>query len=407
MGGLLLFIIAEILLRVLVAAQTRVQAYGHILAGVVVLHGHLPVTLVDGPEVCLQKLAVQAQRVGLGGLAQFLLPRGLLANGAVIHIVDGLVQLAAFLAQALGAVLRGVVVLEHLAVGRIPGQNRRAAVLLRHKEAELHGLRCAVRLGQTHRGGRAAVGVLVLQFVDGRGQPGLLLGGQVAGQRGRFPQCAADSLPHDNGADARHRLAERLCNGQVLLARSGHDGGGARLQKVRPRGLGRQRVGQTRQQLADLAVVKVHPLEGINDAPALHEHQIGVAAHQLDGQRIRDQVAHLVRAAEVKIDDAVPRLAAQLNEPPAGQVLAQQHTEARRRERVLEALLRQADAGRAAAGRQQQAVGLGAGAQGHKHLVAGRLKNFVDLGIEQRVFQFTGDQRQRCGIKGHGNGSLL
>ena len=190
-------------------------------------------------------------------------------------------------------------------------------------------------------------------------------------------------------------------------ARSGHDGGGARLQKVRPRGLGRQRVGQTRQQLADLAVVKVHPLEGINDAPALHEHQIGVAAHQLDGQRVRDQVAHLVRAAEVKIDDAVPRLAAQLNEPPAGQVLAQQHTEARRRERVLEALLRQADAGRAAAGRQQQTVGLGAGAQGHKHLVAGRLKNFVDLGIEQRVFQFTGDQRQRCGIKGHGNGSLL
>ena len=177
--------------------------------------------------------------------------------------------------------------------------------------------------------------------------------------------------------------------------------------KVRPRGLGRQRVGQTRQQLADLAVVKVHPLEGINDAPALHEHQIGVAAHQLNGQRVRDQVAHLVRAAEVKIDDAVPRLAAQLNEPPAGQVLAQQHTEARRRERVLEALLRQADAGRAAAGRQQQTVGLGAGAQRHKHLVAGRLKNFVDLGIEQRVFQFTGDQRQRCGIKGHGNGSLL
>ena len=398
MGGLLLFIIAEILLRVLDAAQTRIEFDGHILAGVIVLHGDLTVALMQRPEVRLQQFAVQPQRIGLGRLAQFLFAGRLLADSAVVHIVDRLVQLTALLAQALGAVLGGVIILQQLAVGGVLGQNGRAAVLLRHKEAEFHRLGRAVRLGQPHRRGDAAAGMLLLQLVNGRRQPCFFLGGQIACQRGRLTEGAADSLPHDDRADARHGLTQCLRDGQVFFAGRGHDGGGARLQKVRPCGLGRQRVGKARQQLADLAVVKIDPLQGINDAAVLDKHQIRVPPHQLDRQRVGDKVAHLIGAAEIKIDDAVPRLAPQLDQTAACQVLAQQHTEARRRERVFKAFPRQADAGRAAARRQQQTVGLGAGAQRDKHLIPGRLENFINFRIQQGIFQFTGDQRQRCGI---------
>ena len=240
--------------------------------------------------------------------------------------------------------------------------------------------------------------MLRLQLVDGRCQPCFFLGGQIAGQRRGLSQRAAGSFPHNDRADAGHRLAEGLRNGEFLLARSGHDGSGARLQKVRPCRLGRQRVGKARQQLADLAVVKIDPLQGINDAATLDKHQIGVPPHQLDRQRVGDEVAHLIGAAEIKIDDAVPRLAPQLDQTAACQVLAQQHAEARGRKRVFKAFPCQTDTGRAAARRQQQTVGLGAGAQRDKHLIPGRLENFINFRIQQGVFQFTGDQRQRCGI---------
>ena len=91
-GGLLLFIVAEIFLRVLIGTKARVQLDGDILAGVVVLHGHLAVALVYSPEVGLQQLTVQAQRIGLGGLGQFLAAGGLLADGTVVHVVHSLVQ---------------------------------------------------------------------------------------------------------------------------------------------------------------------------------------------------------------------------------------------------------------------------------------------------------------------------
>ena len=402
MGGLLLFIVAEIFLRVLIGTEARVQLDGDILAGVVVLHGHLTVALVYGPEVGLQQLTVQAQRIGLGGLGQFLAAGGLLADGTVVHVVHSLVQFAALLPQAFGAVLGGVVVLQQFAVAGVLGQQRGAAVLLRHKEAELHRLGHAIRLGQAHRRGGATVGMFGLQLIDGGGKLGFFVNSQVAGQRRGLAQSAADGLPHDNRADTRHGLAQGLGDGQVLLAGSGHHGGGAGNEEVRPGGLGRQRVGQTGQQLADLAVLKIHTLEGIDDAAVLHQHQVGVASHQLRRHGVHDQVAHLVGAAEVKVDDAVARLPAQIDQAAAGQMLAQQHAEARGRKRVFKVLLGQADACRPAAGRQQQPVGLCAGAQRHQHFVSGRLKDLIDLGIQQGGFQFPGYQRQGRSIKRHG-----
>ena len=118
-GGLLLFIIAEVFLRVLVGSKAGVQADGHILAGIVVLHGGLAVAFLDGPLVGLQQLAVQAQGIGFFTLGQFLPPGGLFAHSAFVQVMHRFVQLAALLLQPLGAVLGGVIILQQLAVGGV------------------------------------------------------------------------------------------------------------------------------------------------------------------------------------------------------------------------------------------------------------------------------------------------
>ncbi len=83
-GGLLLFIVFEIFLGVVIGTEARIQPDGHILAGVVVLHGGLAVAFLDGPLVGLQQLAVQAQGIGFFTLGQFLPPGGLFAHSAFV-----------------------------------------------------------------------------------------------------------------------------------------------------------------------------------------------------------------------------------------------------------------------------------------------------------------------------------
>ena len=85
----------------------------------------------------------------------------------------------------------------------------------------------------------------------------------------------------------------------------------------------------------------------------------------------------------------------------AGEVLAHQHAEGGRRLRVFKGFLGQADPGGTAAGRQQQRVGVRAGAQGNDQLIAGRFKQFCDLGVGQNGFQFPGRQFQCRGIQCH------
>ena len=172
-------------------------------------------------------------------------------------------------------------------------------------------------------------------------------------------------------------------------------------QKIGPGRLGGRGIGQTGQELTDIAVLKIHPLKGVDDLSVLHQHQIGVAAHQLRAEDVPHKVAHLVGALELEVDDAVARLHPDVQQTPAGEMLPHQHTEGGRRFGVLEALLGQADSCRAAPGRQQQAVGIGAGAQGDDQLIAGRLKQFCDLGVGQRGLQFRRRQRQCRGIQCH------
>ena len=207
---------------------------------------------------------------------------------------------------------------------------------------------------------------------------------------------AADHRPYTG-----HRLVQRICHRQLPLTGCCHDGRAAHQQKIRPCGLGRRGVGQARQQLPDIAVLKIHPLEGVDNFAALHQHKVGVASHQLSAQGIAHKVAHLVGALKIKVDDAVARFHVHIQQSAAGQVLADEHTEGGRRLGVFKGLLGQAHPGRAAAGRQQQRVGIGAGAQGDDQFIPGRFKNFCDLGIGQGGFQLRSRQRQCRGIQCH------
>ena len=240
-----------------------------------------------------------------------------------------------------------------------------------------------------------------LQLVDRRHQAALLgigqlVGGQVLAVKGAPCGFAADHRPY-----AGHRLVQRVRHRQLPLTGRCHDGCAAHQQKIRAGGLGRRSVGQARQQLPDVAVLKIHPLEGIDDLAALHQHKVGVASHQLRAQGIAHKVAHLVGALKIKVDDTVARLHVHIQQSAAGQVLAHEHTEGGRRLGVFKGLLGQAHPGRAAAGRQQQGVGIGAGAQGDDQLIPGRFKNFCDLGIGQGGFQLRSRQRQCRGIQCH------
>ena len=344
-----------------------------------------------------QQLAVQAQLFAFAAGSKLFLPCCLLAQSAVVHIVHRLVQLLALGAQTLGAVLLGVVALQHRVEGRPLPDGVLLAVLLRAEEGILH--RLAVRRGDAAR--TAALCVQLLQLVNCRHQAALLgigqlVGGQMFSVKGAPCGFAADHRPY-----AGHRLVQRVRHRQLPLTGCCHNGRTAYQQKVRAGRLGGCGVGQTRQQLPDVAVLKIHPLEGIDDLAALHQHKVGVASHQLSAQGIAHKVAHLVGALKIKIDDTVARLHVHIQQSAAGQVLAHEHTEGGRRLGVFKGLLGQAHPGRAAAGRQQQRIGIGAGAQGDDQLIPGRFKNFCDLGIGQGGFQLRCRQRQCRGIQCH------
>ena len=150
-------------------------------------------------------------------------------------------------------------------------------------------------------------------------------------------------LAADHRADTGHRFIQGVCHRQVALAGRRHNGRRADSQKIRPGRLGGRRVGQAGQELTDIAVLEIHPLEGIDDLAVLHQHQIGVTAHQLGAEDVAHKVAHLVGTLELEVDDSVARLHPDVQQTPAGEMLAHQHTERGRRLGVFEAFLGQAD----------------------------------------------------------------
>lgn len=140
----------------------------------------------------------------------------------------------------------------------------------------------------------------LLQLVDCSHQAAFLgisqlVGGQVLAVKGAPCSFAADHRPY-----AGHRFVQSIRHRQLPLTGCCHDGRAAHQQKIRAGGLGRRGVGQARQQLTDVTVLKIHPLEGVNNFAALHQHKVGVAPHQLRAQGIAHKVAHLVGALKSK-----------------------------------------------------------------------------------------------------------
>ena len=370
-GGLLLFIVLEEVLSVLAGCEPQVQRDGHLFALVVpVGHGDALHALLGQIEVCREQLTVQTQLFALAAGSKLFLTGGLLAHGALVHIVHGLVQLLAFGAQAFRAVLLSVVALQHGVEGGPFLYYILFAVLLRAEEGILDGLSAGVG----DAAGRTAGCVLFLQLVDGSHKLALLFLGQLIGGQMFAVKGTPCSFAADHRANTGHGLVEGICHRQISLAGCCHDGRTAHQQEVRSCRLGRRGVGQARQQLAHIAVLKIHALECVNDLAVLHQNQIGVAAHQFGTQGVAHKVAHLVGALKIKIDDAVSRLHVHVQQPAAGEMLAHQHTEGGRRFRVFKAFFGQAHAGGTAAGRKQQRIGIRAGTQGEHQLITGGFK---------------------------------
>ena len=308
-----------------------------------------------------------------------------------------LVQFLAFGAQTFGAVFLRVVALQHRIEGRPFRYFILLAILLRAEEGILDGLSAGV--GDAARA--AALFVDLLQLVDGSHQAALLFLRQLAGDPMFAVKRAPCGFPADHRTHTSHGLVQGIRHRQVTLTGGRHDGRRAHQQKIRPGRLRRRRIGQTRQQLPYIAVLKIHPLECINDLAILHQHQIGVTPHQLRTQGVSYKVAHLVGALKIEVDDAVARLHMHIQQPAAGKVLAHQHTKGRRCFRVFKALLGQAHPGRAAAGRKQQRIGIRAGAQREYQLITSGFKQFCNLGVRQGLFEFLRCQRQCRGIQCH------
>ncbi len=123
-------------------------------------------------------------------------------------------------------------------------------------------------------------------------------------------------LAADYRADTGHRFVQGVCHRQVALAGRRHDGRRADGQKIRPGRLGGRGVGQAGQELTDIAVLEIHPLQSIDDLAVLHQHQIGVTAHQLGAEDVAHQVAHLVGTLELEVDDPVARLHPDVQQTP-------------------------------------------------------------------------------------------
>jgi len=147
------------------------------------------------------------------------------------------------------------------------------------------------------------------------------------------------------------------------------------------------------------------------DDPAVlvDEDDVGVTAHDLDGQRQLNQVAHLVAGFKDQVQDAVQPDLSQRNELGAAQVLAQQHTEHGRCFGVFEGGAGQVDAGAVRAGGEVELYGASPVRRGLRqaedehHLLPGNLMDLVDPRVEQAAFQFVLNLAQQGSVKCHGN----
>ena len=108
---------------------------------------------------------------------------------------------------------------------------------------------------------------------------------------------------------------------------------------------GRQMVIKSRQDLPLLAHLKVDPAQAVQNPPVLRsQDEVRVAAHDLEDEVLLRGASHLVGAVEGEVQQPLHLRLLHPDQPPARQMLAQQHAEHRRLRRVFRRFIRQVDA---------------------------------------------------------------
>ena len=118
---------------------------------------------------------------------------------------------------------------------------------------------------------------------------------------------------------------------------------------------GRQMVVKPRQDLPLFGHLKIDPAQAIEDPPVrARQDEVRVAAHDLEDEVLLRGASHLVGAVEGEVQQPLHLRLLHPDQPPARQMLTQQHAEHRRLRRVFRRFIRQMDARMIGRGREQQ-----------------------------------------------------
>lgn len=149
---------------------------------------------------------------------------------------------------------------------------------------------------------------------------------------------SGEKPPKVSSSQPSSRRGER-CAGKRAVSSSCVTANGSRLPCVGGDG------NKVPQDLPLLAHLKVDPAQAVQNPPVLRsQDQVRVAAHDLEDEVLLRGASHLVGAVEGEVQQPLHLRLLHPDQPPARQMLAQQHAEHRRLRRVFRRFIRQVDA---------------------------------------------------------------
>ena len=143
-----------------------------------------------------------------------------------------------------------------------------------------------------------------------------------------------------------------------------------------------------------------------NAALAIHQDQVGVAAHHLQDQPAQHMVAHFVHGVQVDVHHAVAADLSDRLHPRAHQLLAQEHAEHGRLQGIGEGGSCQVAAGVVRRGAQEQAAVFVPGADKENDGILLRLGDFINAAAGQGSVQLPGGKADGQSVHGHGESPL-
>ena len=323
LGGVGLAVLAVVFLRVLGRGLARVERDGDFgLVFVVEIDKRRgTVALLQRIEVGIDEVAVNFPLFPVGAVGQLLLLQAELARDAVGGVGEDLEQVGAAVAHPLDAVPLGIEVVQQVAVGVICTGEHHAAVLVDIHEGEVDRLLAGI----DDAGGGAGV---VFGHVDDprrkEAQAVEVVGSHLGDNAVVAVKDVVGDLAADDGGDAldggEECLGQRgvLAGAQPLL-----DLLGGEFDEVELILRWRQSVVHAGEDGAHRGHGVVDAFDRVDDPAVLvDEDDVGVTAHDLDGQRQLNQVDHLVAGFKDQVQDAVQPDLPQRNELGAAQVLA-------------------------------------------------------------------------------------